>query len=526
MKNCLINYEKDELKEIENNIDKNFSGVVSYVFSYDENGYNEKLFKIFLWLDLENFENVEDFLKNAKKSLYEKIEEFKNLIKKIENNEIKLKENKNYILKNLQESLDFIKNLENIILIEAQKIKKFNFKIEENEKKHILQKIENFEKKIYWENLAENPTYSLEIIDSLEKDFEVNKDKLENDEIVFMEDILNTLRKKTWNVWKKFEEENKIKNLPETLKNNEILNKEIKREDYIKVFENTLKILWFCDIEVVIDEKSWNFSTTPQKIKIPANEEYKSLKIKEIIDLISHEIETHTITNKNNKNLVWFIKPIWYQNKEEWIASTFWMLASWENLQEIIKPSKPVYQILFSEVIDWRQNLEKFLKIQKKMFPNLKINIEKRIERLKRWRDFDVAWVNPKEKSYFLGRRKVVEKINNKENILNLFIWKNNFEMEQDLAEIIGKDFSLENFREKWIVLPIMIWEILRYKLLTEKEENKWILWGFLKYFNNKYWQIFDNLWINYKDFMKNYISSEKEDNKQRIKEILEIFLK
>lgn len=526
MQNCLIPTKKLEFKEIEKLINKDFSWIVWYMFLYDENWFNEKLFKNFLWLNLKNYENSEDFLDDAKISLNKKIEEFEKLIKNIKNDDLKLKDEKNYILKNLEESLEFVKNLENIILIETQKIKKFNFKIDKNELKNILQKIENFEKNIYSEKLSENPVYSLEIIENLEKDFLKAKDKLSEDEIIFMEKILFILREKTGNIWKKFEEKNKIKNLPESLENNKILEKEIERDDYAKIFKLVLDILGFCDIKVEIDEKVWNFSASSEKIRIPANNEYKSLKISKIIDLISHEIETHLVTHKNNQNLVWFVKPIWYQSKEEWIASTFWMLASGKNLQEIAKPGKAIYQVLFCEVISWKENLEKFLEINKKLFLELKIDIEKRIERLKRWKDFDEVWVNPKEKSYFLWRRQVVEKINNKENILNLFIWKNSFEMEQDLAQIIGKDFSLENFREKWIILPLMIWEILRYKLLTEKEDNKGLLWGFLKYFNNKYWQIFDNLWINYKDFVKNYISAEKEENKKRIKEILELFLK
>lgn len=526
MKNYLDKSEKLQFEKIKKLINKDFSTLAWYVFTYDKNGYNETIFKDFLWLDLGNYENSEDFLTDANISLNKKINDFYSLIEYIKNDNFKSEEAKNYILKNLEESLYFVKNLENIILIEIQKIKKFNYKIEEKKLKNILQKIENFEKSIYWENISENQIYSLEIIESLEKDFLNWKEKLSSDEIIFMEEVLLTLREKTWNIWKKFEEKNKIANLPETLKNNWILEKEIDRENYVKVFRLVLDILGFSDIKVEINEKKWNFSASSEKISIPANKDYEKLKIKKIIDLISHEIETHTVTNKNNQNLVGFVKPIWYQTKEEWIASIFWMLASWKNLQEIAKPSKAIYQVLFCEIIEWKENLEKFLQINKKLFPDLKIDIEKRIERLKRWKDFNEIWVNPKEKSYHLGKRQVIEKINNKENILNLFIWKNNFEMEEDLAKIIGKDFSLETFKEKWIILPLMIWEILRYQLLTEKEENKGLLWWFLKYFNDKYWQIFDNLWINYKDFVKNYISSEKEENKKRIKEILEMFIK
>lgn len=519
-----------DFSEIEKLIDRNFSSLVWYVFSYDDNWYNETIFKEFLWLDLEEFENIEIFLKKANKSLKIKIKDFEKLIEKIISDKIYLGKAKNYILKNLQESLNFVKNLENIIKIEAQKIKKFNFKLEKTKLKKILEKIEKFEKTIYWENLSENQQYSLEIIDSLEKDFEENKEKLNQEEMCFMENTLRIFREKTWNIWKIYKEEKKIKNLKDPLdKQQEILDKEIERKDYIKIFELTLKILGINDIKVETDEKTWNLKVSPGKIHIPTNKNYDKLKIKKIIDLISHEIETHVITQKNNENLVWFIKPIWYTIKEEWVAWTFWMLASWKNLKEIIKPSRNVYQILFCELIWWLENLKTFLKINQKMFPESKINIPKKIERLKRWRDFEETWVNPKEKSYFLGRKKVVDKLSIWENFFHFFIWRNSFEMEDELAKIIknnDKTFSIEIFKEKWIIFPLMIWEILKYKLLSKSEKNDWLFGWFLKYFCEKYWNLLNKLWINYKDFIKNYILSEKEENKKRIKEILEIFTK
>lgn len=521
--------------EIKNILSNELNSVISYVYKYDDDFLNETIFKNFLWLNLENYNSPEDFINDSFKKIEEKIKNIYIIKEKISSGNINIWKAKNYFLINIENVIIFLENLKIISKIETQKIKKFNYKIEENELKILLEKLKKFEEKIFWDELHKNKYYSNEIILEIEDLLEKNKEKLEKKDIFFIENIIKELREKTYT--KDFKEKNNSKiNLNEPLKNsdNKILENKIKRKDYIEIFKLAIEIIWI-KLKVVIDNKVWNISVSENwYLKIPAKNEYKELKIKEILDLISHEIETHWIIMTNNENLFCWIRSVWYQIKEEWTASLFWKISSWKVLEE---NWLSISDILVWEVFNWK-TLKKFLEIRKKINPESKMTVNKRFERLKRWRDFELAWVNPKEKAYFVWKKEVIKKINqeisfsknkySQNNILNLFIWKNSFETEQELTRIleIDKSFSIEKIREKWIILPLMIWEILKYKLLTKSEKNDWLLGWFLKYFNDKYWPIFNNLWINYKDFVKNYIWVEKEENKKRIKEILEILIK
>lgn len=500
------------------NFNNSINTVIPYTFKYDENGYNETIFKKFLWLDLEKYDDYSIFLEDAFLALDNKILN----LKKIKNN-LKEKNINYYLEKNLDENIFFLKYLKNILEIETEKIKKFEFKMEEDKLKKILNKNEKIEEKIFWEKISKNKDFSNEIISALEKEFLKNIENINSEEKFFLENIIKILRKKTKteNFTKNNFSEKKFTN---NLKNfdNKILKKKIKREDYIEIFKLVIDILWL-DFDVKIDENSGNISAWEDWLKIPLIEEYSELEIWRILDLISHEIETHLITLKNNEILACSVRSIWYQTKEEWIASTFWKLSSWKDLYSS-KELLSTTDILIWEIFPW-EILKKYLKVRKKLEKNKNLNVKKRFERLKRWKNFLLNWVNPKEKSYFIWRKEVIKRLENNENILNLFLWRNSFNFEKDLLKIVWNTNDFKNLKEKNLVFPMMIWAILRYKLLNSWEKY-WNLW-FFKYFNETYGNIFQKNNIDYKNFIKYFlIKEEKKENKSRISLILDIFQK
>lgn len=71
-----------------------------------------------------------------------------------------------------------------------------------------------------------------------------------------------------------------------------------------------------------------------------------------------------------------------------------------------------------------------------------------------------------------------------------------------------------------------MIWEIIKYKLLTKNQKNKSILW-FFKYFNEKYWEILEAQWVNYRNFIRDYdLKAIQEENREKVNKILQIIEK
>ena len=230
------------------------------------------------------------------------------------------------------------------------------------------------------------------------------------------------------------------------------------------------------------------------------------------------------ITRENNQTLVWSMKPAWYTIKEEWIATTFWNLSAWKKINERVWLN--TYSVLICEIYDW-ETFKKAYEILKKLTDS-KTDSESKFWRYKRWRDFNLPWVNPKEKSYFIWETEVKERIRKRENVIKLFLWKNNFNLEDEISKLAGieNNFSFSNLKEKNIVLPMMIWEIIKYKLLTKNQENKSILW-FFKYFNEKYWEILEAQWVNYRNFIRDYdLKATQEENRKKVKKILQIIEK
>ena len=246
------NLEKNNLNEKNSELDKvfdeKFNRLVGFVYIYSENWYNETLFKDYLWLDLENYKLWEDLVFDAKEKLKLKISELERFIKKVESDEIKLYETKNYYLKSFYDNLELIRNYSYIIEIEAQKIKTLNYRIPKEKLENYFKKMDNFDKKIFWDKLSENANYYEKIINDLDDLIKEKQDSLSEEESIFIKWILNQLKQ---NYSKK-----EVKNLGILQENEEliydslkdfdknILKKEIERDDYIEIFKLVAEILW------------------------------------------------------------------------------------------------------------------------------------------------------------------------------------------------------------------------------------------------------------------------------------------
>ena len=278
------NLEKNNLNEKNSEIDKvfdeKFNRLVGFVYIYSENWYNETLFKDYLWLDLENYKLWEDLVFDAKEKLKLKISELERFIKKVESDEIKLYETKNYYLKSFYDNLELIRNYSYIIEIEAQKIKTLNYRIPKEKLENYFKKMDNFDKKIFWDKLSENANYYEKIINDLDDLIKEKQDSLSEEESIFIKWILNQLKQ---NYSKK-----EVKNLGILQENEEliydslkdfdknILKKEIERDDYIEIFKLVAEILWI-KLEIELNEKVWNINATinkknENKLRIPTKE--------------------------------------------------------------------------------------------------------------------------------------------------------------------------------------------------------------------------------------------------------------
>lgn len=172
-------------------------------------------------------------------------------------------------------------------------------------------------------------------------------------------------------------------------------------------------------------------------------------------------------------------------------------------------------------------DFKKFLWIMNKL-DGQEIDVDNFFLRFKRWKDFSLPGVNPKEKLYWLWALECIERLREWENPLWFYLAKNGaWEQEQINEMITGEKDGIitpELLNKKKIVLPLMLWELLRFQVVNPESIDKWMLGWFLKYFNTRYGTLFDGLKLSYKDFISNHVWVQNRENRDKVSKILEIF--
>ena len=536
--------ERKFLENIDTVITPVFTRLTWFIFNYDDQWINEDLFRTFLEINLSEYWDINSYITHAKNKLQWKRANFDALNEALQWHWKSILWNKyEYLVENFKKIEVFYKLLELYIPVEAEKIDIFlsqwdsYFQNREEKILHIRE-IESLEEKIYWRKISDSTEYTQIAFDNIKELHqenllldERNKNKLTSEEDSFLEECLEKIEKETWpnlNLNDYFKEATWWIILSDPLLwiewfDDSILQTEIPREKYVEIFRIALEILWLTDVKILLKEWITNISVSIHSINIPLSDDYKTLTIKRILELITHELEKHAIWNNNNWNLIWNLKSLAYLWQEEWAAHVFEKLWQWNDLDHI-----PLNRYL-SRMLGWEilsgYEFKKFLTIMNKL-DGEKINVETFFRRFKRWKDFQLPWVNPKEKMYWIWALEIIQRLKKEENPLWFFLAKNWSDEQNQVNQMVLWDESLtpQNLDNKGIILPILLWELLRYKLLKTDEDNKWMLWWFLKHFKDRYWGLFNALGISTQDFITNTISQNKNETRNNVAKILEIF--
>jgi len=513
-----------------------------FIFNYDKNSnQNVSLFNDFLEISSDDFLLWDTFALSAQVSLSNKKQEFLDLKQLIQENwKEELWTAYHYYLQNFEKIGIFFDLLSLYIPIETEKIYKFQDDWWDltwywgSKKSHIIE-IERLEEWVFWKKISDSPDFSKKTVDYISGKYEENKNKLTQEEDNFLQGCLVRFADVTGvdkeNASNSMEYENQnIVNLEDPLLSIEwldkdILDKEISREKYIEIFSLAIGILGLEWVDVLVKDNISNISVGPSSINIPSNKDYESLTVKRIIWLISHELERHAVWNVNNSKLIWNLKSLSYLWQEEWVAHIMEHLALGYSLDSI-PMNRYMPRMLAWEILWWR-DFKKFLHIMNKL-DGQSIDVEAFFLRFKRWKDLDLPWVNPKEKLYGQWALEVIERLRSWENPLGMFLAKNGYSEQWEINELITEksDWKItpEMIHEKKLVLPLMLWELLRFQLLSPSVDRKWLeIWWFLRYFQTRYGKLFDNLGFSYKDFIKNHIWVQNKQNRQQVSQILRI---
>jgi len=404
-------------------VSKNFTKLAAFTFNYDSwTGLNRSLFTDYLNIDLDNFDNINTFCLSANESLKSKIDDYNSLYSRLLSEwEEDLWEKFQYYKINLEKIGIFLDLLSRYIPLEAEKISKFQtsgqkiFQSSEERHAHIWA-IEEKEEEIFWKKLSDLPNYASSTVTYITEVFGKNKSQLSHDETHFMEWIIKDLKSKypqTWDVINNSGYEELLLEDPlDDYSSEEIFQRKIPREKYVEIFKLAIDVLWL-DYKVVVWDYP-NFSVQwweiwePWELRVPQSwENYDTLKVKRIIAMVAHELERHAIGNVNNKSLLWNMKSLSYLWQEEWVAHVMEHLAIGYNLDEI-PLNRYMPRMLIWELYSW-DDFKKFLHILNKLeWENL--DVEKFFQRFKRWKDFSLPWVNPKEKLYGTGALEIIER--------------------------------------------------------------------------------------------------------------------
>ncbi len=221
--------------------------------------------------------------------------------------------------------------------------------------------------------------------------------------------------------WKKI----KIPSLsiPEEI-NDSFLNAKINKEDIINLSNMGMDIIGLnSEQKAVIDSYAESMSDGPEGLKIPTT--FPQIQIRHLLkNLFNHEIDTHSVTEHNNQQIIGNTRWAGSLEKDEWLAMLMEnMFIYGEQICtrdpktgktiiniEILDPRIYMITTLGWEKLSW-DDLDDFLEITKKLYGD-SLWAEERKRRIFRWTN--EAHMSPqlKDASYIRWMRKAGEQIN------------------------------------------------------------------------------------------------------------------
>lgn len=527
---------KSIMSSIDGVMTETFVDITGMIFKYDKAWFNKTIFKDYLGLELDDKMTHEVFLNTLQIRLKIKKAEFQAIVDdfthidtgKIDGAMIE------YVGMNIWKLLLFFDLLERYIIIESWKIDCFkDNRPSDFEVQSIVNGIKNIEKDIFWKEVIERPITAKAALVYIQQHYQLNKELLDLEQREFMENLLWKLQCSDFAVEEDSSTHVEVKNETNILKdplgwkdtNKEILETNISRDEYIKIFELAIAILWIEGMKVYIVSDT-NISVTQSRLNIPDTQEYAFLPISRIISLIAHELEKHAIWSRNNQNFIGNMTSMTYLAQEEGMAHVFEHLALGYNLEEI-PMNRYLPRMLVWEIVSGK-DFERFLGIMD-ILDGQELVKKWFFLRAKRWKDLVIPWVNPKEKLYWIGALDVIEDLKNWVNPLIFFLTMTS----RDEQSIVSDSLNLENpiqalssLRQKKTIFPLFLWELLRYKLIQKPNSdimNPSLIHGFIKYFVDRYGELFQQSWINYRILIKNFVSNMQKENTERVNQIFTI---
>lgn len=310
-----------------------------------------------------------------------------------------------------------------------------------------VHQMEEIESRLFWGNIRNDPQEVQRAFVWLRQLYEEEKNNLTPEEQEEFTSYIEQVRSSF--SYEIFDE----KQVPEAqIEQNMFLEKEISREAYVKIFE-TMFAMYGIEKPVLVDERSSIYDWA-DALCIPQSDQYATLPLNRVLNLIAHEIETHYVIEKNNAQTLWDFRGWGNLQREEWLAKTSERILQGGNLDDIGSwPSIP--SLLFGEILDG-DTYARFTELRGKLIGSK--NSHGMYLRAKRNYPLHYRGVQHKDTSYNRGEHKVAAFLKNGWEVKDLYVGKVNFDDITQAKSIIAS----ENPK---LTYPLLIGEILKYVL-------------------------------------------------------------
>lgn len=500
--NSLIFDEKDW-------IEKDLWKIAEVTYSYDtKTNVNTTLFVEWGWLNLQKYTSSD---KNTQKLLllWAKVNLEKLLLEKKALIEKALSEVKVMILDNPSD-IDikdiFINSLEEkerlldycivSLPFEVEKAG-IDFWITEQQRKEIEEEAEMYDSILFWGKIKDHPEEVIMAYEHIYEIFLENKKKLSAQENKRFQYFLNAM-KVYLPEWYSYQPKEPAQRIP-----GNFLDFDVKKSDYILGFNVLVEALEKLGHIIESNKDAKSISDGPRWVQFPTTKEFETIKMLRFFKLWHHEIETHSITDYNGKQLIWNLRGAQSTEKDEWVAmlmeqlfmhgtSLYKISQNWKQIidRNKIHINSNFWKILIGEIVD-NDELMEFLELSHKLSTDI-ISPRDRYYRLKR---NNYSWVQHKDTTYTRWLMKTVDIIN--EYILSdwvsgtppedLFIGKISFRETEKLKSIMEK--KIQAWENIQLVKPLFISDAVYYAI---REKLEWrsgnISWeNFYTFLQEKY---------------------------------------
>ncbi len=505
-----------KIEHIKSNIEKPLGGILQYT---KETGINTSFFPE----GINEIGQIE--VDNAIVFLKSYLHQFKRLITEVKNSTFLNEVQKNILIGTLKSYCLKIIGFQYAVYIEAEK---WGYPLKKEERDQYLKNIEKIENLVYGPKISEKKDEVWSIMNTLDKLYQKNKDKISEEEETKFNTFLNNFpervkeksetKEKSKNTLGKINQENFAKVLQKGLNIYNIKSRIIKIKDDIKEIKEENGILYIPGIneatwvaykksELEKIYKTFNITNDTLKIKIntcaaiEVNIPDKEINIPSninfynttrVLELLSHEIWTHAFSG-TNKEKKFNIESDTYLELQEGVAMLNEKAVSWDIKDISAAPTIHHISTFIGENYDAKDTEELlgiYYKLQGKK--NRKTMAKNRTQRVKRFHSNTEKWASRKDVVYWRWMVDVLQYIQNldpekeedikqlQKEIFGFYIGKLGKDEVKNAKELIeGFDINKSN-----IILPADIGKILLWMLEKETPEGKWI-----KITNEKLWE-------------------------------------